>query len=272
MGFFPDSSRLPSSPYKAYLEESRTPLVCLLFTLPFFISYHLGVYLIGQIDQKGYANGADVALSVALNYLGIGGPLISFFFVVVVFVFLQQYSGRPFRARAGTLALMVLESMLFALPLFALGSILTWVIDPHWVQAGLLAASDFPGGESSYRFAVNMVLAVGAGVYEEFLFRMLMYAALLGFFRHVCRLKKTTPYILAVLVQAVLFALFHHMPGTQDALSLEYIQTMEFMRAFAFRTVAGVYFAYLYMDRGFGIAAGSHAFYDIFAVTLNAFR
>jgi hypothetical protein len=55
-------------------------------------------------------------------------------------------------------------------------------------------------------------------------------------------------------------------------LSLDYIMTIQFLRAFAFRTAAGVYFAYLYSERGFGITAGSHAFYDIFAVTLNAFR
>ncbi|HEY5504035.1 MAG TPA: hypothetical protein VIK28_02670, partial [Sedimentisphaerales bacterium] len=39
---------------------------------------------------------------------------------------------------------------------------------------------------------------------------------------------------------------------------------------FAFRTTAGVYFAALFAIRGFGITAGTHAFYDIIATLINA--
>jgi hypothetical protein len=39
---------------------------------------------------------------------------------------------------------------------------------------------------------------------------------------------------------------------------------------FGFRTIAGVYFAILFAIRGFGITAGTHAFYDIIATLVNA--
>ena len=39
---------------------------------------------------------------------------------------------------------------------------------------------------------------------------------------------------------------------------------------FGFRTIAGVYFAVLFAIRGFGITAGTHAFYDIIATIINA--
>ena len=42
------------------------------------------------------------------------------------------------------------------------------------------------------------------------------------------------------------------------------------VREFVFRTLAGVYFACLFAMRGFGITAGTHAFYDIIAVLVNA--
>jgi hypothetical protein len=35
--------------------------------------------------------------------------------------------------------------------------------------------------------------------------------------------------------------------------------------------LAGIYFAVLFAVRGFGIAAGTHAFYNIIAAVLNAF-
>jgi hypothetical protein len=40
-------------------------------------------------------------------------------------------------------------------------------------------------------------------------------------------------------------------------------------RSFVFRTVAGTYFAVLFLTRGFGITAFSHACYDIFIVCLR---
>jgi len=39
---------------------------------------------------------------------------------------------------------------------------------------------------------------------------------------------------------------------------------------FGFRTMAGIYFAVLFAIRGFGITAGTHAFYDIIATFINA--
>jgi hypothetical protein len=39
---------------------------------------------------------------------------------------------------------------------------------------------------------------------------------------------------------------------------------------FGFRAVAGVYFAVLFAIRGFGITAGTHAFYDIIATIINS--
>jgi hypothetical protein len=39
---------------------------------------------------------------------------------------------------------------------------------------------------------------------------------------------------------------------------------------FLFRTLAGVYFAVVFAMRGFGITAGTHAFYDVMATVMNA--
>ncbi len=252
--------RPPSSPYKAYLEESQTPLACLVISLVLLVPYHIGVWVIKQVGEIPWANGADVLIASALKTLGIGGPLVSLCVVVVVFLFLQQFRNRPWRLpRVGTLALMCLESLIFALPPFLLAKLVSMI---------LLAA----GSGQALPFHVNLILSLGAGVYEEFLFRFALMGLLFVAFERLGNLKNARLYVAAVLTQAVLFALFHHLPGGGEELTWAALRSGEFVRAFAFRTLAGVYFAYLYQERGFGIAACSHAWFDVLAVMLNAFR
>ncbi len=227
--------------------------------MPLFAMYHLGVWLIREVGKVPWANGADILIARVMHVLGIGGPVISLLVVFVTFLFVHQLKGYAWKfPRAGTLSLMVFESALFALPPFMLGKLVNTLLS---VGAG-----------EQIPFYANIVLACGAGVYEEFVFRFLLMGIFFLVFPRLFGLRDARLYVAAVLVQAVVFALFHHLPGSAEALSWEYVRTGVFLRAFAFRTLAGVYFAYLYQERGFGIAAGSHALYDVVAITLSAFR
>lgn len=274
---YPSLDTPPSSPYKAYLEESTKPITCLIFALPFFIAYHAGIF---WFNPHGWANGADVYLAHALGYIGISGPLISFILVLFVFLFLQGASGKNWNVHAGTLALMLLESVLFAIPPFLLSKAVTYVIHDRLLLAAEIAneagAAAAQTGEQIYQYLLQLILSMGAGVYEEFLFRMILMGLLVIAFKRIAKWidlrEGSWPYICAMLLQAVAFALFHHLPGSPEPLSWELLRDPRFPEAFAFRTIAGVYFAYIYQERGFGVAAGSHAMYDIFAVTQNALR
>mgnify|MGYP001615182848 CR=1 FL=1 len=246
----------PISPYQAYLEESHSPIVSLIFTLPLFLAYHFGIWAIQKLEDAPWANGADRLLATILTKFGVSGPLLSLCFVVTVLLIWQQASGRPWRVRGITLFIMLLECSFFALPPFLLGKVVRHI---------LMSA----GSGGALPVHINLVLSLGAGVYEEFFFRMLLLSLLLFLFGTVFRMEGFRLYFTAVLVQAFLFALFHHLPGSPEPLNL---LSKEFWQAFAFRTLAGVYFAHLYHERGFGIAAGSHAAYDVIAVTMNAFR
>ena len=95
---------------------------------------------------------------------------------------------------------------------------------------------------------------VGAGIYEELLFRLLLVPPVflatsrLGLARAAC-------VIGAVVATSLLFAAAHYL-GPQG-------ETFE-PASFLFRFTAGAVFAILFVFRGFGIAAGTHALYDIF--------
>jgi membrane protease YdiL (CAAX protease family) len=85
-------------------------------------------------------------------------------------------------------------------------------------------------------------------------------------FQDVLRLNHRSSIILSVLVSAALFSAHHHIVFVNGQLSSSApFNWAEFM----FRTIAGVYFAALFAIRGFGITAGTHAFYDILATIIN---
>jgi hypothetical protein len=94
---------------------------------------------------------------------------------------------------------------------------------------------------------------IGAGVYEETLFRLILVPV----FFHALRVLQTPQVLassLAVTGSALLFALAHH-AGTPGEAFTWY--------AFIFRWMAGVFFAWIFVLRGFGIAVGTHTIYDV---------
>jgi membrane protease YdiL (CAAX protease family) len=114
----------------------------------------------------------------------------------------------------------------------------------------------------------NVVTGIGAGIYEELVFRLILIIALMVLFQDIFQLGRKISIILSVFISAALFGAYHHIVY----LGGQFIQSSPFNWAeFGFRTIAGIYFAVLFAIRGFGITAGAHAFYDIIAVFMNAF-
>jgi hypothetical protein len=269
----------PASPYQAYLEESTQPLAGLVFALPLFITYHIGISVFQRFEISRLQNGADVLLRKALNAMGLGGPLIGLAAVVLFFSFRQLLWHRPFRLKLRTFGFMLLESVVFALPPFLLAKLVAEVLLAastaptaalaSTVSTAALSSTAAAASSASAASAgpapwgVDLVLVLGAGVYEEFLFRVLVLGLFFLAGRKALGLKGGVLYAWTLLPQALLFAAFHHMPGSVEPFALD---------RFAFRTLAGLYFGWLYTERGFGVTAGAHAVYDVIAVSLNAFR
>lgn len=265
----------PSSPFVAYLEGSKTPLMCLYFILPFLILYHTGIWFFHTLERP-VANGADIMLAKLLNitYYGgvwlysqvfpgsniadstalwilkIAGSFFSFFFLIFILLFQHHLSSNHWKVKKINLLYMYFESLIFAFPPF----FLAWLVNKI-----VLLKIDFTEFGS---WLSGFVLSMGAGVYEEFLFRMIIMSLLFIAISNVFKIKNFDLYIVVMLTQAVIFSGFHYLPWSHEVFSLP---------IFTFRIIAGIYFGYLYQERGFAIAAGSHTFYDIIAETINDF-
>jgi membrane protease YdiL (CAAX protease family) len=129
-----------------------------------------------------------------------------------------------------------------------------------WAELQLQGAV-FPGGAAEAAeagLAMNvsgpvdrLVAFLGAGVYEELLFRLMLLGPATWVLRRV-GMAPTTSIATAVVTTSLLFSAAHYLSGEPF-----------FWFIFFFRFLAGTFFAVVFLYRGFGIAAGAHAGYDI---------
>jgi hypothetical protein len=71
----------------------------------------------------------------------------------------------------------------------------------------------------------------------------------------VFRWRPLTANVVAVGVGALIFSAFHYVGPFGDRLEAG---------SFTFRLIAGIFFSALFVMRGFGITAWTHALYDVF--------
>lgn len=240
----------------SYWRVTRAPRYSLLFALPLLVLYELFAFTLSHDAILGVRNGADVLLKSL--FVGLGGRD-----GLIVFGLLLLGTGAMVVARdvrrGGTLelrvfALMLLESVLCALLFGLVVGTLTGLL-----LGGLVTA---PGPLLATMQAVaplglptKLMISLGAGIYEELLFRVLLVGFLAWCGRRLLGWGAGLAGVMATVVGALVFSAFHYVGPYGEPLELP---------SFTFRALAGVAFSALYLLRGFGITAWTHALYDVF--------
>lgn len=236
-----------------YAKATRHPWPCLLFVLPLLLAYEGGVGFLGGQYPETIRNGADHWLRCALGFIGIRFFWVPPLVLAVAFVSWAwaRWKDRP-TDLLGILSGMVLESVAFAIGLWALSRVLA----PLLQHAGIELAVPFDAAPTLSALEPTLkqvVTYLGAGIYEEAVFRLVLFSLLMLVLR-----KLEMSWLLSVAfaagASATLFSLAHHL-GPYGQTYSNYL--------FLFRLLAGVYFALLYETRGFGIAVGTHACYNV---------
>ena len=233
---------------REYWSSSRSHRYSLVFAMPLLLLYEL-LEAVSPVRAAGgvVRNGADVLLTGVFSWmLGPRGPLVFMALVIggALWLIVRDRSGGPFRV--STLGAMLGESLVLAL-LFGLvvGTATVHLVGP---LRSLAAGGALNGGPLS-----RLTLSLGAGLYEELLFRVVIVALLSNGLR-LLGLSRIIAGTLAVITGALLFSAFHYVGPFGEPMRLE---------SFVFRTLAGLAFSALYLTRGFGITAWTHALYDV---------
>jgi membrane protease YdiL (CAAX protease family) len=222
-----------------YWIESRRPLASLVFLAPLLIVYEAGVLLLGV------QNGADVFMRRLLDLFGFGQHFVLPALTVCILLGWHYLSREPWRLSGGILSAMAAECVLLGLCLRVI----------LLVQDTLFHVFNDPIVVSIGGALKEAVGFLGAGIYEELLFRLILLSLLAWGFRRAGVAARQS-LILAAVLSSVLFAAAHYLGASGD--------TFHWF-SFLFRFLAGMFFSVLFLYRGFGIAAGSHAVYDVLA-------
>ncbi len=263
------STHADDSPY--YWHRTQRPLQALFFLLPMILLYELGTLIYATDHVQGVTRYiyARSLLRDFFQWLGVTGYYLPGLIVVAVLGGLHLVERDPWRIEPRLYVMMWLESAVLALPLFVLALLLfrqpalrlmaqSWIdalTGTQFISASNAAAATQDGWQA------RLVFSIGAGIYEELLFRLIAIALLHMIFVDVLALPKNVGATAAVVVSALAFALYH------------FSENNPFTWAkCAFYTGAGVYFAVVYVLRGFGIVAGTHAMYDVIVVLLQTLQ
>ncbi len=234
-----------------YWTQARQPLHSLLFLLPLLAIYEIGVGLTAGAAHETARNGADYWMRSGLHMAGFRHPLL-LPIVIVGLLAGWHFVGRfRWQLSPATLVGMLAESLLFGMCLVVLGQLQDLAFRPH---VGHVAHGAQSGILLSQPPALPLIVSyVGAGVYEEVLFRLCLIPVAYGLLRALL-VPRRPAVLIAVLATSLLFSAAHYVGPAADTFT---------MFSFAFRAMAGVFFAGLFVVRGFGVTAGSHAAYDL---------
>ncbi len=234
---------------KTYAHRTHWPLQCLIFITPLLLFYQVATLLpAGKTSPD-----ALVAFSLLLkffNLFGAAGNILPALAVIAILLAWHLARKDKWMLDPPLYAGMAAESFLWAIPIF----IIALVLSRHPLAAHLPALQS-PG---DLPWQTEIVLSVGAGIYEELLFRLIAIILLNIIFVDVFELKPQTAIPLILITSAVAFSAYHYLGN--EAFS---------PGPFLFRTAMGIYLAGIFIYRGFGIVVGAHAIYDLLAVTFT---
>jgi hypothetical protein len=239
-----------------YLAGTRHPWPCLLFVMPLLLLHEGGmVWLRSRGETLPTLTGVEAWIRDGLDMAGLNlhmGPSLAITAVCIIWAWLRWKKHSP--PLISTWVGIAVESVLFALGLWGL-----WAIQgPLMQHLGLtVPAQASPAEPTPLAKALGFI---GTGIYEETLFRLVCLSLLAWLLRWVLLLKILAAAV-AIIITAALFAIAHQMHWPFDQWNRP---------LFIFHTMAGLVFGLLYVLRGFGVAVGAHACFNVMASLATA--
>jgi membrane protease YdiL (CAAX protease family) len=227
-------------------------LTSLVLVFPLFLIYQVGVLFTLPV-----LNGADFLTVFLFRHLGLSTSAylgytaaVAVAFAISVAILRQRQRFDP------TLVVPVLiESAIYAL---TMGSLIIFVMTKLFGISPQLAGG--AGLMANQGLATRAVMSIGAGIYEETVFRLALLGGLVALLERIVGLRRWVAVTAAFVVSALLFSAMHHIPPYGDPLHLG---------VFTFRFLAGICFALLFWYRGFAVAVYTHALYDLYVLLVR---
>ncbi|HEY0705506.1 MAG TPA: CPBP family intramembrane glutamic endopeptidase [Polyangia bacterium] len=234
----------------ARVDDSRNLFSNLILIFPLLLIYQLGVLFTYPL-----LNGVDFVSAFLFGSLGFTRSQYLIFVgsVIVAFVASLVLLKRHQRFHPRVVIPILLESSIYAL---SMGSLIFLVM----TKVLGISPSSLAAGLEQQGLIGRFVMSLGAGVYEEIVFRLGLLGGLAAFFNKLLRWQRFLAMGAALLLSSIAFSAVHHLPPLGDPLDLQ---------VFVFRVLAGIFFGLLFWFRGLAVAVYTHAFYDLYVLLLR---
>jgi Type II CAAX prenyl endopeptidase Rce1-like len=220
----------------------------LVLTLPILILYHIGVVFLPVRNAADWVTSALVEFAdkslfyYLLMTVTVGAVVIVFFLII----------GQKRALAWQRFAMIAVEGVLYAVVLRLVAG---YVVGQLRLAPDPLAHPDLLTG---------LVMSLGAGFYEELIFRVGLFALLghlvtLTIVSSPSRWKNTLFWLGWALTCSMAFSAWHHVGELGEPFTLN---------AFVFRWVSGLVFTAILSLRGFATVVWTHTLYDIWVMVL----
>jgi membrane protease YdiL (CAAX protease family) len=223
-------------------------MTSVFLVIPLYLVYQIGTLLQMQCDERGCTwvrNGVDFVTGNVLEATHGSRLTVA---AIALAVGLGLAGGALWARRRSKL-----HPRLFA-PVIAESTVYALLVGPTLVAAQQAMGLGAPG---SRNYLSDVVSSFGAGLHEELIFRVVLFGGG-AFALKKFGMKAWQAVIASALVSSLIFSAVHHLGALGEPFTI---------RAFVFRTLAGLLFATIYRTRGFAIAAWTHALYDVSVFT-----
>lgn len=237
------------SKVRAYFRDTHTLLYSYLISLPLFALYEILITLSQPNDGYAVRVSVDIWIKTLLSYVSydvVSITLIAVALFGLAILYIERSRLHTLRIR--NFFYMLGEAMVYAFFIaLLLGSLVTFlfqIASPHSINA--------------LSTVQKIALSLGAGLYEELFFRVLLVSGILFIIKPFTR--NDAAFVIAVVLAASIFSAVHYLGPFADQFTVS---------SFTFRFLFGIALNILYLKRGFGVAAWTHAFYDIMVIVYS---
>jgi len=232
---------------KQYFENTNNLLYSFLVSLPLFFLYEI-LILISQPSGDAIVRiSVDVWIKSLFSSLGVSAISFSLLIIAIVGLFILYKEKERLEAlKFAYFPMLLLEATIYAIVVaFISQSLVSFMLN--------MAASD---PITTLTTTQKLALSLGAGLYEELFFRVILVTVFILIFTKVFG-KKWAAVTASVVLSALLFSAVHYIGSMGDAFTLG---------SFLYRFLFGLILNGIYVWRGFGVAAWTHAIYDIMVI------
>ena len=223
-----------------YWRYSRSAYYSIFAVLPLLIGYEI-LLMFTQSSTWQVRNAADVWLRYLLQAFEIQHSHLTFVMIgltMAAIPLVKWYLG-GYPLKFSYFLGILIESFAYSL---VLGIVLQFLLS-NFALATITSTGTLQ----------KLALSLGAGLFEEFIFRVVLLNILFYVLKVTFR-NAIIAGIIAILTASFLFSLSHYIGNMADSFH---------WYSFFFRWLAGLIFTVLYFVRGFAITAYTHALYDI---------